>query len=269
MENMATAFNGLGLWRGQQPVWGKRMHARTFDRSLYLWMHRCGLMGKSERATLMELIKPGMNIVDVGANVGLYTLFMAGLAGPGGRVTAFEPDPDNVEILRENCSENGAGNVDIRHCALGAEAGRLSLHRLILNSGENHLGRQERSAFSSTMDVDVQAFDTLFPSARLDFVKVDVQGWELKVLSGMEAALRRSKPVIFLEFWPDGLMRAGAEPEDLYQFIEGIGLNLYSCDGWGLLTLGGFLELATTAKGMGYVNLVASVNRPGPVGREG
>jgi FkbM family methyltransferase len=262
MENMATAFNGLGLWRGQQPVWGQRMHSRTFDRSLYLWMHRCGLMGKGERATLMDLIKPGMTVVDVGANVGLYTLFMAGLAGPTGRVIAFEPDPENVEILRENCAENGAGNVEVRHCALGAGAGRLTLHRLILNSGENHLGLQEKSAFSRVVEVDVAAFDALFPGERLDFVKVDVQGWELNVLSGMEAALRRSKPIIFLEFWPDGLERAGAEPEDLYHFVEGLGLNLYSSDGWRLLTLGSFLELATKAKGMGYVNLVASVNRP-------
>ena len=82
---------------------------------------------------------------------------MASLVGPTGRVIAFEPDPENVEILRENCAENGAGNVEVRHCALGARPGRLTLHRLILNSGENHLGREEKAAFSRVVEVDVAA----------------------------------------------------------------------------------------------------------------
>ena len=60
LEFLASAFNGLGLWRREQLVWGKRMRARTFDRSLYLWMHRRGFMGKAERRLLGELVKPGM-----------------------------------------------------------------------------------------------------------------------------------------------------------------------------------------------------------------
>jgi hypothetical protein len=67
IEYLAASFNGLGVWRREQSVWGKRMSSRTFDRSLYLWMHRRGFMGKAEQAIMARLVKPGMTVVDVGA----------------------------------------------------------------------------------------------------------------------------------------------------------------------------------------------------------
>jgi FkbM family methyltransferase len=262
IEYLAASFNGLGVWRREQSVWGKRMSSRTFDRSLYLWMHRRGFMGKAEQAIMARLVKPGMTVVDVGANVGLYTLFMAGLVGPGGRVIAFEPDPDLAALLRDNCAANGAANVEAHPAALGSSADRLILHRLTLNSGENHLGSQGRSAFRRPVEVDVAAFDSLLPGVRPDFVKVDVQGWELNVLRGMEATLRESEALVYLEFWPDGLRRAGSAPGDLFSFVRGLGLNFYACDDWRQLSEPMFLDMAAKVKGMNYVNLLAS--RRGP-----
>jgi FkbM family methyltransferase len=262
IEYLASSFNGLGLWRTEQPVWGKRMRAKTFDRSLYLWMHRRGYMGKAERGIMARLIKPGMTVVDVGANVGLYTLFMAGLVGPGGRVFAFEPDPDLAALLRDNCAANGASNVEAHPAALGSTAARLTLHRLTLNSGENHLGSQGRTPFRRPVEVEVAAFDSLLPGVRPDFVKVDVQGWELNVLRGMEATLRGSGARVYLEFWPDGLRRAGSEPEELYAFVLSLGFQFYACDDWRPLSEAAFLDMAAKVRGMNYANLLAS--RDGP-----
>jgi len=262
IESIATAFNGLGLWRGRQTVWGHGMRAKTFDRSLYLLMHRVGIMGRSEKAAMAELVKPGMTVVDVGANVGLYTLFMAGLVGPTGRVIAFEPDPELVEMLRENCAANRFTNVEIHNCALGAEPDRLVLHRLTLNSGENHLGSMERGAFRRPVEVVVATFDSLLPDVRPDFVKVDVQGWELKVLKGMKQALTASRPRVFVELWPEGLRRAGNSPKELYAFIREAQLDFYRGKDWAPVGEAEFLEMATTAKGIAYVNLLASSTRP-------
>lgn len=264
IEYLASSFNGMGLWRREQAVWGKRMRAKTFDRSLYLWMHRRGFMGKAERGIMGRLIKPGMTVVDVGANVGLYTLNMASLVGPGGRVIAFEPDPDLAALLRDNCAANGASNVETHAVALGSAPDRLILHRLTLNSGENHLGSQGRTAFRTPVEVEVAAFDKLLPGIRPDFVKVDVQGWELNVLRGMEGTLRESNARVYLEFWPDGLKRAGSAPADLFSFIHGLGLHFYACDDWRQLSEAAFLAMAENVKGMNYVNLLAS--RDGPPG---
>lgn len=263
LEYIASSFNGMGLWRREQVVWGKRMRAKTFDRSLYLWMHRCGFMGKAEKAIMAELVKPGMTVVDVGANLGLYTLYMAGLVGVQGRVIAFEPDPDLSALLGDNCAANAASQVDAHHAALGSQTDRLVLHRLTLNSGENHLGSQAQSAFRRPVEVDVAAFDSLFPGVHPDFVKIDVQGWELNVLRGMEATLRGSEALVFLEFWPDGLRRAGSEPAELFAFVRGLGMDFYACDDWRLLTEPMFLALASDVSGMNYVNLLASRAAPG------
>jgi len=262
LEFLASAFNGLGLWRREQLVWGKRMRARTFDRSLYLWMHRRGFMGKAERRLLGELVKPGMTAVDVGANVGLYTLLMAELVGRSGRVIAFEPDPDLVKLLGDNCAANGAANVEVHNVALGSGPDRMILNRLTLNSGENHLGSNGRTAFRRPLEVQVAAFDGIAPGVRPDFVKVDVQGWELNVLRGMEGTLKASDSTVYLEFWPDGLRRAGNAPEELFAFARGLGLNFYSCDDGARLDEAAFLAMAARVKGMDYVNLIAARKDP-------
>jgi FkbM family methyltransferase len=257
MEYVASTFNGLGLWRREQTVWGKHMRSRTFDRSLYLWMHRRGWMGRAEHGLLSRLVKPGMTVVDVGANVGLYSVFMAGLVGPAGRVISFEPDPDLVALLRDNCAANNAANVEAHHAALGSRSDLMILHRLTLNSGENHLGPRDKAAFRRPIEVRVEAFDSLMPGVRPDFVKVDVQGWELNVLRGMEKTLKGSDAVVYLEFWPDGLRRAGSAPTELYSYVRGLGLDFFACDTMALLDESTFLAMASRVKGMSYVNLIA------------
>src|SRR5208283_897383 len=113
-----------------QRVWGFGMRAATFDRALYLALHRAGLMGAPERAALAALARPGMTVLDIGANLGLYSLLLARSVGPSGRVIAFEPDPDLCALLRANCAANGLANVEAHNMALGAAPGRMILSRL-------------------------------------------------------------------------------------------------------------------------------------------
>ncbi|HEY5078211.1 MAG TPA: FkbM family methyltransferase [Opitutaceae bacterium] len=259
---LASAFNGSGLWDREQRVWGRRMRARTFDRTLYLWMHRTGFMGRAERSVLGQLVKPGMTAVDVGANLGLYSLLLAELAGPQGRIVAFEPDPELFSLLCENCAANGAV-VDARQVALGQSPDRMILQRLTLNSGDNHLGAAGGNAFRRPLEVEVAPLDSLVPGLRPDFIKVDVQGWELKVLKGMEGTLRAGGDAqVYLEFWPSGLRRAGDSPAELFAFLRGLGFRFYSCVDWRELDEGSFLELEGSVRGMNHVDLLAS--RKGP-----
>jgi FkbM family methyltransferase len=263
IEQLASAFNGLALWRREQPVWGRRMRARTFDRTLYLWMHRHGFMGFAERAALRALVKPGMTVVDVGANLGLYSLLLSELVGPGGRVVSFEPDPDLCSLLQENCGVNLVGNIDLRPMALGLGSGRLVLQRLTLNSGDNHLGTSERPAFCRPVEVEVAAFDELMPGLRPHFIKVDVQGWELRVLRGMERALRGDElSGLFVEIWPTGLRRAGDDPEGLYDFLNGLGLRFYTCGAWREVDREAFLALVARTKGSSHIDLFATRGEP-------
>ena len=266
LERVLSTFSGLGLWRTERSVWGFRIRARTFDRGLYLWMHRCGLMGAAEKAALGRLVQPGMLVVDAGANLGLYSLLLARLVGPKGRVVAFEPDPDLFALLRENCAANGATNVECHSVALGSSPERMLLHRPTLNSGDNHLGSRGNAAFRSSVEVEVATLDSLMPGIRPDFIKVDVQGWELKVLRGMEGTLRSAQNVgIFLEICPKWLRRAGERPEDLYRYVRGLGFRFFSCKDWREMDEASFLGLVGSMAGEAHVDLLAARSLPAAV----
>ena len=86
IDRLADGFNDLSCWKGSCRVWDLRMTSPTFERWLYLRVHGLGLMGREERRFLEAFVRPGMRILDVGSNLGLYSVLMARRIGPTGRV---------------------------------------------------------------------------------------------------------------------------------------------------------------------------------------
>lgn len=220
-ESVALGFNQLPLWRSECRVWGLRLTAATFERWLYLRLHRLGRMGREEHAALSRIVRPGMTVLDVGGNLGLYTLLISRLVGPTGRVVTFEPDPDLHALLQYNCTLNACTNVEAHNLALGRQRDRLVLRRMILNSGDNTLGAGGSGLFRREIATDVVALDEFLPDLRPDLIKIDVQGWELEVLRGMERTLTACpRASIYLEYWPEGFRRAGYQCVDLIRFLR-------------------------------------------------
>jgi FkbM family methyltransferase len=181
-------LNHARLWRRGVRVWGRRVRASSLDRLLCLWLHRTGAMGRAGRRLLEQRVRPGMQVVDVGANVGLYALLLAQLAGPGGHVFAFEPGPGLFRALKHNCRRGGLSNLTPLRLALGETAGRARLSCSAFNAGDNRLGGPGRHG----AEVEVARLDDVLAGRRIDFIKMDVQGHELHVLRGMEEVLRAS-----------------------------------------------------------------------------
>lgn len=149
--------------------------------------------------------------IDVGAHVGLWTRV---LARAFGQVVAYEPVPAMVECFRANTAH--LDNVTLHEVAVSNKAGALLIHQVHGNSGNNcvvvpGVNDTERGA----VRVDAIALDGASLTDRVDFIKIDVEGWESYVVQGGEQLIRRERPVMVVEQKPGnaeryGLTRTGA-----------------------------------------------------------
>lgn len=258
LSRLADWFNRLPIWRTEHEVWGQRMRSASFDRWLYLMLHRFGHMGRDERRALEQTIRPGQTIVDVGANLGLYTVLLSRLVGPSGRVISFEPEPGLFELLSQSCELNGCANVKVYPVALGSRESRMPMRRMILNAGDNTLGTEGSELFRSEVMVEVAKLDDLAPDLRPDVIKIDVQGWELEVLRGMPRILAGSpKAEIHFEYWPAGLRRAGDSPEALTDWLRHQGYALRRAGSSEELDAVALATLTVDLTGLKHADLVA------------
>lgn len=216
-------------------------------RLYYVPAYRCFMyMNLSERLTLRRLVgqyerakmglfrrcvKQGMVVVDVGANLGDFTLVAAKATGPGGNVVAFEPDPQNVGWLTKSVERNGFKNVEIRREALSANE-TLALLFLSDVSGWHTLnvGQIPLSGERPPITVQTRPLDTLTLD-RLDVVKIDVEGAEYEVLCGAGQHLQRFHPLLFVDLHAS----MGANVDGVIQNLRGLGYRLYGIGNDGRL----------------------------------
>ena len=189
-------------------------------------------MGRTTRAVLGNRIRAGMQVADVGANQGIFTLLMSRLVGPQGLVVAVEPEATMAGVLSRNLRANGVSNVTLVEAAAGSQAGEATLFRSLTNAGDNRLARGEFPESCRRSSVSVVRLDDVVPDHWLDFIKIDTQGWEVAVLEGMPCCLRENpKLVILFEFWPYGLRNAGRDPADLLAMLRDLGFKILTAKG--------------------------------------
>ena len=159
-------------------------------------------------------VRPGSVVLDVGANVGSYTLLFAFWTAPAGRGFAFEPSPDAREGLRQHLALNGVDDrVEIVPVAASAEVGTARFH-LDGASGSNALAVGHDRAAAS-IDVETTTIDAFCErrGIRPDVVKIDVEGAELDVLRGARRVLARPNVHAFVELHPSVWLSRGVTPD--------------------------------------------------------
>src|SRR6266404_4023440 len=173
------------------------------DNSLCLYV--CGSFEPNEFAFLDRALKPGMIFVDVGANDGYYTLFAARRVGPSGRVVAAEPSSRERAHLQRNLGRNGLDNVTVVPAAIGADTGLADLHLAHgVHAGHNTLGgfAHDDVERASLERVPIEPLDSVIARlglARVDFVKIDVEGAEARVIAGACNLLTSMRPLMLIE----------------------------------------------------------------------
>lgn len=164
-------------------------------------------------------------VIDVGANIGWTCLRMAGKARQG-HVIAFEPDPVNAARCLANAALNGFPNLKIETLALGETDGLASMEvRTPANLGGNRI-----AANGGTTPVTIRRMDHVASVGelhRIDLIKIDVEGYELKVLKGARETLARHKPRLFIEVDEQNLFDQGDSARDLINFLKSCGYSSF------------------------------------------
>lgn len=173
---------------------------------------------KIENELIKQLVKKNDVVVDIGANIGFYTQLFSNLVGDNGKVFAFEPDKKNFERLLKNTKNHS--NIIIENKAISNHSGIIKLYHSELNV--DHRTYPSSDALQS-YEVECITLDEYFNNQNLaiNFIKIDIQGYEYFALLGMKNILEKNKHLIlFSEFWPYGLQQAGTSAKDYFLLLQ-------------------------------------------------
>jgi FkbM family methyltransferase len=195
------------------------------DRADNLKLSIFGVYEPVETEIVRSEVGEGDTALDIGANVGYYTLLLARLTGESGNVFAFEPHVGNFTILERNVTRNRLANVTMVNAAVGETTGSATLYLSRTNPGDHHLFDVTGDLSFETEKTTVVALDDyLDADVKVDFVKMDIQGAEPAALAGMERVLTRQRRVNMLcEFWPSGMQRAGFDAGEFLDRVTDLG----------------------------------------------
>jgi FkbM family methyltransferase len=206
---------------------GRRMYVDTRDEGVTRLLLERGVIEPSITRLVKRLVAPGMTVVDVGANLGYYTLLCAELVGPKGQVYAFEPVPYNAELLNRSVGANGYTNVTAVAKAVSNATGVTTLHLDAGNFGNHTIVSGINAPSDGEVVVDTVSLDEFFDaSRRIDFMKIDVEGAEGLVAAGARRLLAQTRARIVMEVWPFGERRLGTDPEELLNALRGYGFDI-------------------------------------------
>ena len=225
---------------------------------LRLLVHGEGVVGRNlllhgqyepyESDLFRSAIVPGTTVIDVGANIGYYSLLAARLVGADGRVVSFEPHPEIFGLLTANRDRNGAENVIPLNLALSDRTGATRLYLSPVDHGKHSLSASnasgaQRPRLGQDTGTRTTAMSVWVPVMRLDDVlseaglpsvsvmKIDVEGAEQLVLGGAVSLLGSAAPLtLLMEYWPDGIARLGGDPDGLLATLADAGFRLSAID---------------------------------------
>jgi FkbM family methyltransferase len=242
-------------------VEGFQIHSSLDDAAVGRYV-RAGAYEPEVTAVFRRLLREGMNVVDIGANIGYFTMLSAHLVGATGHVTAVEPNRRNVRLIEASRRANGFDNITILQMAAGRQTGLLSLHSSHSNGTTSTLGDGVAAALAADTVACVRLDSIVERGRKIDFIKIDVEGAEYTALLGCQEIIRRDHPVIVSELSPNLMPGiSGVDGEVYLRWLGEQGYAIAVIEADGSLTPpmrdGGAVLRRHAERGTDHIDIVA------------
>jgi len=188
-----------------------------------------GVYEEFETDIVKKIIKTGDVVFDIGANIGYYTLIFAKLVSNSGVVFSFEPEPTNYELLKKNVTINEHTNVKLYSKAVS----NLNQTQKLFLDKKNKGGHSLIDKIDDRESIAIESIriDDHFKNKKIDFIKIDIEGFEFEAIKGMSELLKKLSTVkIMTEFNPYLLEKSEIQPEEYLKLLKNLGFTIYNLD---------------------------------------
>ncbi len=176
-----------------------------------------------------QFLKPGDTAIDVGAHVGFFTMFLAGLVTSSGHVYGFEPDPRAMSFLRKSVSASQMDWIDVSSFALASGRGCIPFY-LAKGLGSSSAIKSLQQLEATQTSISTVSLDELVDEGRVlgtvRLVKIDIEGFELEAIRGMTKVLKNHRPVVLLEVNKEMLQARGETPSTLFELVTSLNYRI-------------------------------------------
>jgi len=207
---------------------------RSYIRTFQFYVMSRGWEGLTTEM-FKKVVKEGDTVVDLGANLGYYTLLAARLVGKKGKVYAFEPEPTNYALLLKNIELNGYNNIVPMQEVVSNISGTVNFFLDEKDTGAHTMYRPEPKAKS--IEVPSVTLDEFFrdQEPRINVIKMDIEGAEIAAVQGMERIIGENENLkMFVEFYPAAIRRAGHSPQEFARkLLEDYHFSILALDDYG------------------------------------
>jgi FkbM family methyltransferase len=163
-------------------------------------------------------------VLDIGANIGLHTLYFSELVGTEGKVISFEPVPYNFRRLQENVKLNNAANIETENIALSDKNEIININ---IDEKSSNPGSFNLFELNGSVKIDCRIGDEIVGDEKVDFIKIDVEGYEGYVIAGLLKTIEKNKPFIIFEYDLNYQEKTGLPKDYIFNLLRPLGYSFY------------------------------------------
>ena len=204
-----------------------------------------------EKTVLEKYLKEGQTVLDIGANLGFYSLLARSIIGPKGKIFSFEASKDNAKMIDMSIMENSFENMDVINVAVGNKIGKGFLHVSSFYNSEHSLYDYHYSSGRNSdgggdcrdqkISVHLETVDNFLENNKeekekdenlnADVIKMDIEGAESSALEGMRRTINHNDDLVLVtEFWPQGFKNSNSNPKEFLESLDSFGFKISHID---------------------------------------